>query len=91
MALYGVVVADPEVAGAHWEVTGSAGAVTGAGGEGAMTVGKDVPLAVTAVLARPVLDPSPQRYMLPFPRWLLPRLLLPRLLPLPPPLLRCCY
>ena len=58
---------------AAWEVTGIGGAVTGAGrvangidgavpeavGVGVMIVGKDEPLVVTAVLARPVLEPSP--------------------------------
>ena len=60
-------------AGAASEVTGVGGGVTGAGGgaagvdgkvtgtagAGAMTVGEDVPLTVTVVLARPVLEPSP--------------------------------
>ena len=44
------------------EVTGVGGGVPGAGGAagpGAMTVGEDVPLAATAVLAQPVLEPSP--------------------------------
>ena len=48
--------------GAASEVTILGGGVTGAAGAagaGAMTVGEDVPLAVTAVLARPVLEPSP--------------------------------
>ena len=35
-------------------VLGPIGAVTGAAGAGAMTLGEDVPLAVTAVLPRPV-------------------------------------
>ena len=65
MALYSVRAA--------WEVTGAGGAetgaaraatgvegtVTGAAGAGAMTVGKDVPLAVNVVLARRVLEPLP--------------------------------
>ena len=56
--------------GAAWEVTGvcgglpgagraateAEGAVAGAAGAGAITVGEDVPLAVTAVLAWPVLS-----------------------------------
>ena len=41
------------------EITGPDGAVTGAARAGAMTVGKDVPLVVTAVLAQPVLESSP--------------------------------
>ena len=62
-ALYGL--------GAAWEVSEAGGAVTGAGGAlvgasrtviGAAVVrvtvaGDDVPLAVTAVLTRPVLEP----------------------------------
>ena len=40
-------MADAEIAGAAWEVIRAAGA-------GAMTVGENVPLSVTAVLARPV-------------------------------------
>ena len=39
-------------------VNGAARAATGATGAGAMTAGVDVPLAVTAVLAWPVLEPS---------------------------------
>ena len=39
--------------------TGEDGAITGAAGGGAITIGEDVPLAVTAVLARPVLEPPP--------------------------------
>ena len=59
--------------GAAWEVTGVGGAVTEASGAatgvdgavtraagaGSMAVGEGVSLAVTAVLARPVLEPSP--------------------------------
>ena len=45
--------------GAASEVTGVGGGVTGAGGAGAMAVGEDVSLAMTVVLARPVLEPSP--------------------------------
>ena len=59
--------------GEAWEVTGVGGAVTGAGGaatrvDGAVTrvagarartVGKDLPLAMTAAWARPGLEPSP--------------------------------
>ena len=48
--------------GAASEVTGVGGKVReagGAAGAGAMTVGEDVLLAATAVLARPVLEPSP--------------------------------
>ena len=59
--------------GAAREVTGVGGGVTGAGGAAtgvdgavtraveveAITVGEDVLLAATAVLARPVLKPSP--------------------------------
>ena len=40
-------------------VNGADEAATGAPGRGAMTVGGDVPLTVTALLARPVLEPSP--------------------------------
>ena len=48
------------VDGASGAATGVDGAVTtGEAGEEAMNVGKDVPLAVTAVLARPVLETSP--------------------------------
>ena len=39
-------------------VNGAGEAATGAAGAGAMTVGRDVPLTVTALLARPVLEPS---------------------------------
>ena len=39
--------------------TGVDGEVTGAAGAGAMTVGEDMPLAATAMLARPLLEPSP--------------------------------
>ena len=63
-ALYGVVVADVEVAGEARKVTEAASAVTGAGwvgigagGAGAITVGEGVPFAVTTVLSRPVLEP----------------------------------
>ena len=52
MALCGVVVADAEVTGAAWEVTGAARARV-------MAVSEDVPLVVTAVLARPVFEPPP--------------------------------
>ena len=45
-----------EVGGA---VNGAGGAATGAAGAGAMATGEDVPLAVTAVLAWPVLESSP--------------------------------
>ena len=45
------------VTGAGGTATGVDGAVTGAAGPGAMTVGEDVPLAVTDVLVRPVLEP----------------------------------
>ena len=53
--------------GAASDLTGVGGAVNGAGGTvttgeagaGVMTVGVDVPSAATAVLARPVLEPSP--------------------------------
>ena len=45
--------------GAALDLTGVGGVATGAAGARAMTVGEDVPLAVTAVLARPVLEPSP--------------------------------
>ena len=48
------------VNGAGGAVTGVDGAVpTGEAGAGAMTGGVHVPLAVTAVLARPVLEPTP--------------------------------
>ena len=40
-------------------VNGAGEAATGAAGAGAMTAGGDVPLTVTALLARPVLEPSP--------------------------------
>ena len=74
--------------GAAWEVTGVGGGKTGAGGAAtrvdrgvtraagteAITVDEDVPLAVTAVLARPVLEPSLRRRLLPLPLLLLPRL-----------------
>ena len=57
--------------GEAWEVTGASGAEIGAGeavteaggavlkavGAAAVTLNKDVPLAVTAVLAWPVLEP----------------------------------
>ena len=47
------------VNGAGGATTGVDGAVTiGEAGAGAMTVGIDVPLAVTAVLAQPMLEPS---------------------------------
>ena len=49
-----VTGASGAVAGADEAATGT---VTGADGAGAMTVGEDVPLAVTAVLARPMLEP----------------------------------
>ena len=48
--------------GAASEVTRVGGGVPGAGGAagaGARTVGEDLLLAATAVLARPVLEPSP--------------------------------
>ena len=51
MALYGV--------GAAWEVPGLSGAITGVGRVGAMTVDEDVPLVVTTVFTRPVLEPPP--------------------------------
>ena len=48
------------VNGAGGAATGVDGAVTtGEAGAGAMTGGVHVPLAVTAGLARPVLEPSP--------------------------------
>ena len=62
---YGVRAASKEtevgggVTGAGGAATGVDWKVTGAAEAGAMTVGKDVPLAVTAVLARPVLEPLP--------------------------------
>ena len=56
MILYGVVVVNVEVTGATWEVIGAAGAVSGAGGAGAITVGENVRLVVTAILGRPVLE-----------------------------------
>ena len=43
------------------EITGAAGAVTGAAGAEGMTVDEGVPLVVTAVLARPVLESPPWR------------------------------
>ena len=59
---YGVGAAS-EVTGVGGGATGAGGAATGAvtGATGAVTitVGEDVPLAVTAGLARPVLEPSP--------------------------------
>ena len=74
------------VNGTGWAATGKDRAVaTGKTGAGAITVGENVPLAVTAVLVRPVLEPSPRRRLL-----ALPLLLLPRLQPLPLPLPRCC-
>ena len=77
MALYSVVVADAKEIGEAW-------GEIGVGGAGAMTEGKYVPLAVTAVLATPVSKPTP---LLRFP---LLRLLLPQLLPPSLPLPRCC-
>ena len=59
MALYGVVVAGAEVAGATWGVTKVGESVTEGGEVGVMAVGEDVPLVVTAALARPVLEPPP--------------------------------
>ena len=65
MALYGegasqeVTGVSVAVTGACGEATGVDGAATGAAGPGVMTVGKDAPLAVTAVLAQPMLDPPP--------------------------------
>ena len=57
--LYGVR-ATWKVAGAETEaVIGAAEAVTEATGAGAMTVGEDAPLAVTAVLTRHVLELPP--------------------------------
>ena len=47
------------VNGAGGAATGVDGEVTGAAGAGAMTVGEDMPLAATAMLARPLLEPSP--------------------------------
>ena len=47
------------VPGAGRAATGVDGEVTRAAGAGAIAVGEDVPLAATAVLARPVLEPSP--------------------------------
>ena len=56
---YGLGAAS-NLTGAGGAVTGVDGALTtGAAGAGAMTVGEDVPLAVTSMLARPVLEPSP--------------------------------
>ena len=46
-------------------LTGVGEAVNGATRVGAMAVGEDVPLAVTAVLSRPVLEPSPRWRLLP--------------------------
>ena len=54
MTLYGVEAAW-EVTRAGGAMAGATGAVTGATGAGAMTVGEDVSLAVTAVLAQPML------------------------------------
>ena len=65
MALYGIGAAwevteeAGPVTGAGRTVTGAAGVVNGATGAGAMAVGEDVPLAVTAVLARPVVELPP--------------------------------
>ena len=62
---YGVRVASDitEVGGAvnraGWATTGVDGEVTGEAGAGVMTVGEDIPLVVTAVLPRPVFEPSP--------------------------------
>ena len=42
--------------GTVWEVAGVGGAVAGAGEAKTMAVGEDIPLAVTIVLARPVLE-----------------------------------
>ena len=61
MTLYGVGEASEEtgvggaVAGAGEQATGVDGTVTGVAGVHTMTVDEDVPLAATAVLARPVL------------------------------------
>ena len=59
---HGVRVAT-EVTGVGGGVTGAGGAatgaVTGAAGAGPMTVGEDVPLAVTVMWTWPVLEPSP--------------------------------
>ena len=65
MALYGVreawelTGAGGAVTGLGGAVTGAVGAVTGAGGTGAITVGEDLSLAVTTVLARFVVEPPP--------------------------------
>ena len=48
-----------EVTEAGGPATGVYGEVTGAAGAGAVSLGEDVPLAVTGVLARPVLEPPP--------------------------------
>ena len=63
---YGVRAAS-DLIGVGGAVNGAGGTATGVdeavttreAGAGAMTVGVDVPLAVTAVLARAVLEPSP--------------------------------
>ena len=54
---YGVGAAS-DLTGVGGAVNGAGGAATGAAGAGAIT-GEDVPLTVIAVLARPVLEPSP--------------------------------
>ena len=48
-----------EAASEVTEVGGGAPGAGGAAGAGAMTEGEDLLLAATAVLARPVLEPSP--------------------------------
>ena len=55
---YGVG-ATSDLTGVGGTVNGEGGAATGAAGAGAMAVREDMPLAVTVMLARPVLEASP--------------------------------
>ena len=55
---YGIGEAS-DLTGVGGAVYGAGGAAARAAGEGMATVGEEIPLAVTAVLARPVLEPSP--------------------------------
>ena len=58
-AAWEVIGVGGAVTGAGRAATGVDGAVTGAAKAGTMNVGEYVPLAVTNVLARPVLEPPP--------------------------------
>ena len=57
-----------KIIGAGGEETGAAGAVTRAAGARAMTLGEDVPSAVTAVWVRFVLEPPPRQHLLLLPQ-----------------------